>query len=202
MQGHRSRYQIEKYFGAADIFTTLVDHRQYFYIRPFGMAFRFYNYGMYGKDVENSVIPPLYIGYPWLIRGYDNISAGNSNSLEGNTFDISWLSGTRIAVANAELRLPLSGPERLALIKSKWFLADLNLFFDSGLAWSHGEKVGFDMNPMARANDNVTYPVFSTGVSLRVNLFGYLVIEPYYAFPLQNGGFGNGSFGINFIPGW
>jgi len=202
MQGHRSRYQVEKYFGAADIFTTLVDYRQYFYIRPFGIAFRFYNYGMYGKDVEKSVIPPLYIGYPWLIRGYDNISAGNSNSLEGNTFDISWLTGTRIAVANAELRLPLSGPERLALIKSKWLLTDLNLFFDSGLAWSHGEKVRFDMNPLARANDNQTYPVFSTGVSLRVNLFGYLIVEPYYAFPLQNGGFGNGSFGVNFIPGW
>ena len=45
-------------------------------------------------------------------------------------------------------------------------------------------------------------PVFSTGVSLRINLLGYLIIEPYYAFPLQNGGFKNGSFGLNFTPGW
>jgi len=29
-----------------------------------------------------------------------------------------------MAVANAELRFPFSGPERLALIKSKWFLTD------------------------------------------------------------------------------
>ncbi len=46
------------------------------------------------------------------------------------------------------------------------------------------------------------FPVVSTGASLRINLFGYLVLEPYYAFPLQNGGFRNGQFGLNFVPGW
>jgi outer membrane protein assembly factor BamA len=171
-------------------------------MKPFSLAFRFYNYGMYGKDAEGGVLPELYIGYPWLIRGYDNISGGGNYALEGNTFDVSWLSGSRIMVANAELRLPVTGPERYALIKSKWFLTEGSLFFDSGLAWNNNSKVILDFNPVSIMNYKERYPVFSTGVSLRVNLLGYLVIEPYYAFPLQNGGFKNGSFGINFTPGW
>jgi len=51
-------------------------------------------------------------------------------------------------------------------------------------------------------SDDDRIPLFSTGTSIRINIFGYLVIEPYYAFPLQNGGFKNGIFGINFVPGW
>src|SRR5215204_3758096 len=42
----------------------------------------------------------------------------------------------------------------------------------------------------------------SSGISLRVNLFGYLILEPYYAIPWQNGGLKNASFGFNFTPGW
>lgn len=106
-----------------------------------------------------------------------------------------------MAVANAEVRFPFSGPERLALIKSKWFLTDLNLFFDAGIAWNRGDKIVFKDNASHPA-ENEKFPLTSTGVSLRINLLGYLIIEPYYAFPLQNGGFRNGVFGLNFMPGW
>jgi len=143
MQGRRARFEVKKYFGAADILTTLVDFRRYFYTGPFSMAFRFYNYGMYGRDAENGVIPPFYIGYPWLIRGYENVTY--SAPLEDNNFSVSWLTGTRILVANAELRLPFTGAERLALIKSKWLMTDINLFFDSGMAWSQGNKIKMDL---------------------------------------------------------
>jgi outer membrane protein assembly factor BamA len=201
MQGHRSRYEVEKYFGAANIFTTLIDFRKYFYVKPATIAFRLYNYGMYGKDAEDGIISPLYIGYPWLIRGYENVSF-DYYSPEADQFNVSWLSGTRIAVANTELRLPFTGPERLALIKSKWLLTDINLFFDSGLAWRLGSKIRLDGKTASDIGENVRFPLFSTGASVRINLLGYLVIEPYYAFPLQNGGFKNGTFGINFVPGW
>ena len=43
-------------------------------------------------------------------------------------------------------------------------------------------------------------PVFSAGASLRINLFGALILEPYYAIPLQKNA--KGSFGLNLIPGW
>ncbi|NTV83447.1 MAG: lamin tail domain-containing protein [Bacteroidales bacterium] len=61
MQGSRSRLQAEKYFGSVDIFTTLIDYRQYFKLRPLSLAFRFYNYAMYGKDAERGVMPPLFL---------------------------------------------------------------------------------------------------------------------------------------------
>lgn len=201
MQGHRSRYQIEKYFGQVDFFTALFDYRKYFYIKPLSVAFRLYHYGRYGSGAENDAISPLYLGYPWFIRGYENISFDDNASLGTNTFNVSQLSGSRTLVANAELRLPVSGPEQLALIKSKWILTDFNLFFDSGLAWYAGNKIRFDWQPSS-LTEETRFPVYSTGASVRINLLGYLVIEPYYAFPLQNGGFQNGVFGINFIPGW
>ena len=200
MQGHRQRFQVEKYFGDADIYTTLFDYRKYFYVKPFGLAFRLYNFNIFGKDSENGTLPQLYLGNPWYIRGYENVY--NSESLENSSFDMSWLTGSKIAVANAELRIPFTGPERLALIKSKYLLTDLNLFFDAGMAWGE-QSNSFGMEPtIAAAGSSARQPVFSTGVSLRVNVFGAMILEPYYAFPLQFGGFKNGTFGLNFIPGW
>ncbi len=202
MQGSRSRLQAEKYFGSLDVITTLIDFRQYFKLRPVSLAFRFYNYSMYGKDAKNGKIPPLYLGYPWLIRGYENISYSGNDFLTGGTFNVSRLSGTRIMVANAEVRLPFTGPERLALIKSKWLFTDFNLFVDAGMAWNNESKMTFVQDLSKGVDGSYRFPVVSTGASLRINLFGYLVLEPYYAFPLQNGGFRNGQFGLNFVPGW
>lgn len=201
MQGHRARFQADKYFGATDIFTLLFDYRKYFWMKPVGLAFRAYSYGMYGGRTGENLLQPLYLGYPWLIRGYENVSYGQESTLGLSSLDISRLSGTRVAVANAEVRLPLSGPEQLALVKSKFFLTDLNLFLDAGLAWYRGDEVVFGKKSTT-ALPVQKYPLFSTGLSVRINLLGYLVIEPYYAFPLQNGGFRNGVFGLNFVPGW
>jgi hypothetical protein len=200
MQGHRQRFQVERYFGDADIYTTLVDYRKYFYIKPFSLAFRFYNFNMFGKDTKNGSLPQLYLGNPWYIRGYENVY--NTASLGNNTFNLSWLTGSKIAVANAEFRIPFTGPERLAMIKSKYLLTDLNIFFDAGMAWGSNSNT-FNPDPAVTAVGNSAgKPIMSTGVSFRVNIFGAMILEPYYAFPLQNGGFRNGSFGLNFIPGW
>ena len=201
MQGHRARVQADKYFGATDVFTVLADYRKYFWMKPVGLAFRAYSYGMYGGKKGEGVLQPLYLGYPWLIRGYENVSYGQESTLGTGSLDISRLSGTRVAVANAELRVPFSGPEQLALIKSKYFLTDLNLFLDAGLAWYRGDGIVFGRKS-ATALPGQKYPLLSTGISFRINLLGYLVVEPYYAFPLQNGGFRNGVFGVNFVPGW
>jgi len=202
MRGQRARYQVEKYFGAVDFFTGLVDYRKYWFINPITMAFRFYHYGRYGKGSETNLVSPLYLGYSWLIRGYENLSFyGNSqnNTMGFNSLNYSHLSGSRIAVANAELRLPLSGPKPLALIGSKYFLTDLNLFFDGGLAWSKGDKPKITWE---KAAFDQRVPVFSAGASLRINVLGYLIIEPYLAVPFQNGGWQNKQFGLNFVPGW
>ncbi len=210
MQGHRARYQLEKYFGSADIFTALVDFRKYFYLKPLTLAFRTYNFGMFGSDAESGVLPPIYLGYPWLIRGYEDLSFTGDAALDGNNFNPSRLSGSKVSVANVELRLPMTGPERLAVIKSKYLLTDLNLFMDAGLAWNknndlswkRGNRINIESFTPEGVEDVSRFPILSTGVSMRVNVLGYLIIEPYYAFPLQNGGFRNGQFGLNFVPGW
>ena len=40
----------------------------------------------------------------------------------------------------------------------------------------------------------------SVGASIRVNLFGAMILEPYWAYPIQENG--RVVFGLNFIPGW
>jgi hypothetical protein len=117
------------------------------------------------------------------------------------------------------MRLPFTGPERLAVIKSGLLFSDLNVFFDAGVAWSGGDRIklsgGIDQigtEPIFDTNGNqvgvrpvyedVRIPVMSAGVSLRVNLFGALILEPYYAIPFQRSDVRFGTFGLNFAPGW
>jgi hypothetical protein len=54
----------------------------------------------------------------------------------------------------------------------------------------------------AEAAFNQRVPVFSAGVSFRVNVLGYLILKPYFAIPFQNGDWQNKNFGLNFVPGW
>jgi hypothetical protein len=42
----------------------------------------------------------------------------------------------------------------------------------------------------------------SAGISLRVNVFGYLIAEPYLAMPFQRQDVKGGVFGVNISPGW
>jgi len=201
MSGSRSRIQMEKYFGAVSYYTGLIDLRKYYFSKPLGIAFRLYHSGRYGRNAETNVVYPLYIGYPWLVRGYEDISfygqTGSGNNYD--VFNVSNLAGSKILVSNLELRLPFSGPRQLALFRSKYFFTDLNLFFDAGLAWNNGDKIKLRWKPVYF---NERIPVFSAGVSLRVNLLGAMIIEPYYAFPFQNLGYKNGFLGVNFTPGW
>ncbi|HOV84320.1 MAG TPA: hypothetical protein PLE52_05875 [Paludibacteraceae bacterium] len=199
LQGKRSRYQIDKYFGNINLFNVTLDYRKYFFSKPIGLAFRIMHEGLYGSSSQIQLASPLYIAYPWLIRGYEDISFYSSSNYSNYSLNVSNLAGSRMVVGNVELRFPFTGPEVLAPIKSDIFLTDLNLFFDAGVAWNKGETVKFHWQP---SNFDERIPVCSAGVSLRINLFGYLVIEPYYAFPFQNGGFHHGTFGINFVPGW
>ncbi len=129
------------------------------------------------------------------------------NSQGGSgTFDINQLSGSKIAVLNFEIRLPFTGPKKLAAIPSKFLFTDLNLFFDAGLAWNEDSKVVFKSQPSGVLLPNGTplerVPALSAGISLRVNMFGYFVLEPYYAFPFQRKDVKAGVFGLTFAPGW
>lgn len=199
MRGGRYRLEVEKTFDALDYHTIMLDVRQYTFLNPTSLAFRFLHLGRFGNDAESGRIYPLSFAYPTLTRGnsLDNIEGYSTE--EGQAYSINQIYGHRILVANAEWRAAISGPERLSRIKSRLFFTELALFADAGVAWSSGTIPKLAWKPVS---DNEAVPFLSAGISLRVNLFGMMVIEPYYAFPWRTDRFVKGVFGVNFSPGW
>lgn len=211
LQGFRYRLGVEQYFGDYNFNAWNIDLRKYNRYKPVTIAARVYSYMRTGKD-ENALYR-LYIGYPYLIRGYESGSYDTSGKI-----NLADLMGSRMAIGNFEVRLPFTGPKQLALIESGFLFSDLNFFIDGGLAWGDGMKVKWNKtdDDLVPAKDgqgniipgemqydpNVRVPVFSAGVSLRVNLFGAMIIEPYYAIPFQKTRSKFGEFGLNFAPGW
>jgi hypothetical protein len=60
-----------------------------------------------------------------------------------------------------------------------------------------------DPTPFDGQEHYVHRPILSTGASIRINLFGYLVLEPYFAFPLSAPeDRRQWVWGLDFIPGW
>lgn len=206
LDGARYRIQADQYFGEVNYQALLVDMRKYFRLAPFTIGWRGYHYGRYGGDAESERLYPLSVSYPYLVHGYHNLSYQSYEPGSGGDLTINDLVGSRIFVSNVELRFPFSGPERLSLIKSRIFLSELALFADGGYAWS---SPGYYHGPGESASGQATgffdggrKPVFSAGVALRVNLFGQLVLEPYYAIPFQRNDVNAGVFGLNFVPAW
>ena len=193
LKGHRFRFGVQQYFGEFDFTSTTIDYRIYKFFKPIGFAFRALSYGRHG-DAANQLFP-YYVGNPWFVRGY-NYNNDTERYLQENGISVDQLIGSSIGVANFEIRIPFTGPERLALIKSGFLLTDLNFFADGGVAWSDFDQ----FNPPADSNLLKAEPLFSVGASLRINVFGAIILEPFYAIPLLDNA--KGAFGLNFIPGW
>jgi outer membrane protein assembly factor BamA len=112
---------------------------------------------------------------------------------------VNQLVGTRKAKASIEVRLPLLGPERLALIPFRYVPTELTLFTDAGLAWTGDEAPSLTWTTDPDPGQRV--PVVSAGVATRHNILGAFVLELYYAQPFQRPEAG-GQFGLRFLPGW
>ena len=94
---------------------------------------------------EDPRLPPLFIGYQGLVRGYDfgSFDANECDSIDLQTCEaFDRLNGSRVAVASAELRFPLLG---LFSRKSFYgpFPIEMALFADAGLAWTSDTKPSF-----------------------------------------------------------
>ena len=125
------------------------------------------------------------------------------------------------------MRLPFTGPERLSQLKSKFLFTELNLFFDAGLAWNAGDQIKFQSGPdflgyfpeldsngnpildskgnkilQPEYNIHQRVPALSAGISLRINMFGAFVLEPYLAYPFNRTDINKPVFGLGFTPGW
>ena len=193
LQGWRYRFGAEQYFGDYQFTALLADARKYLYLKPITLAVRGLSYARTGgNSTAFSLQYPLFAGNSNFVRGYDRkvFAATDDPDFIYRTV------GSKMVVGNVEIRLPFTGPRRLSVIKSNFLVTDLNVFFDAGMAFYENS----DLKEGAFLQHK---PIFSTGVSMRVNLFGYLVLEPYFALPISAPeSERTWRFGLNFIPGW
>lgn len=199
--GNRYRFEVDGTTGSETYGTLLLDYRQYVYQRPVTFAVRAMHIGRYGPDAESDRLTPLFLGYESLVRGYTagsfTIEECTGQTANGGCPEFNRLLGSRVAVANMEVRVPLTGPSDYGLINLPFLPIELGAFLDGGLAWTSTEAPVLELtrNSMDRV------PVFSAGFTSRVNLFGYLVLELFYAYPFQRPGAG-WQFGFQIAPGW
>ena len=207
VRGSRYRFEFEHTIGSADYKTLIADYRRYFNpFRELTVAFRGLHYARYGiTDQERDAgLRQLFLGYESLIRGYaresfDFAAAGCLQTeicSERNRYQ--QMFGQRIQVFNFEFRVPLTGVSQFGLINLPFLPVELVAFADAGLAWDDFGDVDlrFDRSPTP---DRI--PVFSTGVSARANLLGFLILESYYAYPFQRPDKG-WHWGFTLAPGW
>ena len=190
LRGHRYRFQVGRTEGRIRTWELLGDYRTYFFFKPLGLGFRIMHFGRYGDDARE--FNPLFLGYPYYVRGYSYRSLRKNKCTDGGCLDVNQITGSKMLISGAEARLPFTGPKRLAVIKTRYFYSDLVWFLDAGLAWHDFDNIAFSLDPAG----NKHIPIFSTGLAVRINLFGVLILEPYYAIPLTRNDLSFGQLGF------
>jgi hypothetical protein len=205
LKGYRYRLSAEQHFGTDKYTSFLADMRYYYWLRPVSFAIRGMAYTRFDQEVSS--VYPVYIGNMGMVRGYYS-PFYNIDVAENNGIYFEQMLGSKMFLGNFEVRLPFTGIERLSFIKSRYFFSDLALFFDAGVAFDKFEHfregelilVGYDQNQLPITEYLKPALVMSAGVALRINLMGALIVEPYYAWPIQKES--KPVFGVNLIPGF
>lgn len=172
------RYRIE-FGGAAGGLTHthgLADYREYIRLGKLTLAGRLLHYGRYGGDAQDTRFQDIFLGYPSLVRGYSPGSFGvhECGSVPGRCPAFDQLFGSRMAVGNAELRLPVFGA--LGVVRSPGAPpVETAVFYDAGIAWYR-----VDDRAVLRG---ARKPVSSYGASLRLNLLGFAIAQISYVQP-------------------
>jgi Tol biopolymer transport system component len=201
--GQRYRLEAAPVVGSISYVNLLADYRRYLMpVRPFTLAARLVHLGRYGGGSEDLRLQPLFIGYPGMIRGYTDGSFEPRDcapSADESCPLFSRLIGSRMILANAEVRFPLLG---LVGVGSGYYGAlpvELAFFADAGLAWSSNDPSTpvTDERPWFAGGDR--RPVTSVGASLRINALNYAVIELSLSRPLQRDRW---IWQFGFVPGF
>jgi len=197
--GSRSRLEATGAFGSLNYVTALADLRKYVFVaHHLTFASRFMEVGRYGRDSQSDRLSLYYLGYPWLIRGYDDGSFTSSEFVttpgQQTAQSVYYkLFGSRMALTNLELRLPLFGP--LGIVPSRNVPpVEIAGFFDAGVAWNKGQRPKFLIG-----GDQTG--VTSYGAAMRVNLLGFLIAEVDLVHPNDRPGKG-WYWELNFAPGF
>lgn len=204
IQGSRSRFEFSPTFGSLVYNAALADYRTYYFFRPLTLAFRGFHYGRYGRDSDDSTrMYPIFLGEETLMRGYGYGSFTNAECIQSqgpaspSTCPVfTRLLGSRTALASAELRIPVFGVPEYGLLDFPYLPLTISPFFDIGEAWYASERPKLSFAQGAGRG-----VVASTGVSARVNLLGYAVLEFYAAHPFQRPT-KSWVYGIQLAPGW
>ena len=211
IDGGRFRLEVGRTMGTLDFTSVVTDFRRYLSPnRNLTFAARGMHFGRYGPNLDpnrsTAAIQPYFLGYENLIRGYSyesfdvdecSLTSVESGAVGGSCAGFDRLFGHKLAVANFELRTPLLGTPQFGLINFPYLPTELLLFADAGLAWNEVDEVEFDF---VRSGGK-RVPVFSAGVGARFNIFGFLILEAYYANPFQRPDKGP-HWGFVMSPGW
>jgi Tol biopolymer transport system component len=189
--GQRYRIEVGTTQGSLSFETGMADFRKYYMpVRPVTLAFRAMTYGRYGPDAQSDRLGlPLFLGYDGLVRGYGYNSFANnaaqecSNSTNCPNFYNLW--GSRIVVANAEVRFP---PLGLFGAGGPFGFLPIEMFFfgDGGYAWNGTGGAASDPSSyyyLYYSGDRK--PIFSAGGGLRINLLGFAVLEMAVVHPFN-----------------
>jgi Tol biopolymer transport system component len=190
--GHRMRFSVSPSLGNIRWIQYLGDYRRYdpVIFNTLTFATRFFTQLTVGRD-ENLL--PTYIGQPEFVRGYDkaNFYGGytcdaflGTSDISGSTCTTAQLVGTRVAVANEELRFPIIRRFDLGALPIGLPPVDGLIFYDAGLAWNAGQKVSLT-KPDNYDYTLQRYVMRSWGFGLRVNLFNLAILRWDYAKPLD-----------------
>ena len=198
IMGRRMRFQASQNLGKLVFSDFLADYRRYdpIIFNTLTIATRFLTSIATGRDES---FFPKYIGRPDYVRGYDraNFNFYDCTSVIGSTAacNNAQLAGSRVAVANAELRFPII---RRFDVGSNFGLPPVDglLFWDAGLAWSAGQKPHLGNAPAGNNPSLDRYPLTSYGAGLRVNLFNLAILRWDYAHPLVGGRKPNWTFSL------
>ncbi len=176
--GTRYRLEADPWFGSLRMVSVTADYRKYIMpVRRWTIAARIAHAGRYGPDAENSVLFPLFLGYPQLVRGYDynSFSAAECDSSGTTCPAFDRLFGSRLLLGNVELRFPLLGVLGLGSGYYGALPIEAGIFADAGVAWNREQATSLSHRQA----------VTSTGLALRMNLFGFAVAEADYVKPFQ-----------------
>ncbi|MFN2399671.1 MAG: hypothetical protein ABR543_13695 [Gemmatimonadaceae bacterium] len=187
IMGRRYRFQVEPTVGTLRWIEYLADYRRYdpVIFNFLTIATRGLASLSTGRDADSVY---KYLGYPELVRGYDRNSflvrgpAECSSYGTSVSFKCSSLLGSRVALANAELRFPLLRRLELGPLPIPLPPVEGLVFYDAGIAWFGGQKPHFSRNE--RGDPAIDrYLLTSHGFGIRVNLFGFALLRWDYAIP-------------------
>jgi outer membrane protein assembly factor BamA len=194
--GSRYRFQVSPAIGGWKFTGALADMRRYFFARPFTLAFRGLFYGRVGRDASQF---PVLLGNPDFVRGYTAGSlirhecyqqvqtiapfiGGGGVGLTTGCPDLDQLIGSRIGVANVELRFPLTRTVALGFLPIQLPPIEGAIFYDVGLAWESGSVI-VGRRSAGESPETYRTPLQSWGGSIRVNFIG-IPLRFDYAKPL------------------